>query len=170
MAHISEETEFLQRAAEIEQLALKARELIDPEARTLVQALLKEVMSLHGDCLERLLQVVETEQPSLLDRLEKEPIVNALMGLYGLHREPLKERVKDSIEKVRPYVKSHGGEVELLDVVGSMVKVRISSKGHACGLGSLQEAVEKSIYQSAPEVSEIVVEQPVPAPQLVQLR
>ena len=62
MAHISEETEFLQRAAEIEQLALKARELIDPEARTLVQALLKEVMSLHGDCLERLLQVVETAQ------------------------------------------------------------------------------------------------------------
>ena len=58
-------------------------------------------MSLHGDCLERLLQVVETEQPSRRDRLEKEPIVSALMGLYGLHREPLKERVKGSIEEAR---------------------------------------------------------------------
>ena len=59
--------------------------------------------------------------------------------------------------------------MELLDVVGSMVKVR-EVPGAMLRPGSLQEAVEKSIYQSAPEVTEIVVEQPVPAPQLVQLR
>ena len=41
--------------------------------------------------------------------------------LYGLHPHPIETRVRQALDKVRPYLDSHGGNVELLSVNDGVV-------------------------------------------------
>jgi Fe-S cluster biogenesis protein NfuA len=62
--------------------------------------------------------------------------------------------------------------VELLEIAESTVRVRLTTRSSGCGVATLKQAVERSIYENAPEVAEVIAEQNsiLPAPQLVQLR
>jgi Thioredoxin-like proteins and domains len=168
----SEENHFRERAVQIERLVERAQAIPDRETRAFVLDLLQAVMGLHADCLERLLVVVEEQHPALLDSFGKDPAINVLLALYGLHPEPLEARVRGALDKVRPYLQSHSGDVELLEVAESTVKVRLVTRGSGCGVATLKQAVERSIYENAPEVAEVIAEQAsvLPASQLVQLR
>lgn len=168
----SGEREFRERAQQIERLTQRAQAIEDVEARTLVLELLQAVMSLHADCLERLLEIIEEQEPMLLDKLGKEPSIGVLLALYGLHPEPLEMRVNAALDRVKGYLQSHNSEVELLAIDDSIVKVRLTTRGSGCGVIALKEAVEHSIYENAPEVAEVIAEHASIAsvPQLVQLR
>ena len=167
-----EEKEFRQRAEHIEHLIQRAQAISDAELRALVVELLRAVMSFHADCLERLLLIIEQEQPTFLEKLAADPAVNVLFALYGLHSEPVEARVRSSLENVKPYLRSQGGEVELLEVSDSRVRVRLTTHGSTCSVAALKKMIESSICEGAPEIVEVIAEQAtvVPVSQLVQLR
>ena len=43
-------------------------------------------------------------------------MVGGLLMLHGLHPLDLETRVRQALDQVRPYLRSHGGNVELLGV------------------------------------------------------
>jgi Fe-S cluster biogenesis protein NfuA len=89
---------------------------------------------------------------------------------------PLADRVTQALDEVRPYLATHGGDVELLGV-GEDGVAHLRLKGSCSGCPSsaitLKSAVEEAIHKAAPDVEDIVAEDdPAPAapgPALLQI-
>ena len=76
-------------------------------------------------------------------------------------------RVEQALESVRPYLGSHGGDVELLEVSDEgVVRLRLLGSCDGCPSSSvtLKLAVEGAIEAAAPEVTTIEVEEATPDP------
>ena len=88
-----------------------------PLARQRAEELVRVVVDLYGAGLERLLEIAGPDLPeSTVDALAADELVSGLLVVHGLHPYALSERVERALESVRPYLRSHGGDVELLGV------------------------------------------------------
>jgi Fe-S cluster biogenesis protein NfuA/nitrite reductase/ring-hydroxylating ferredoxin subunit len=84
-----------------------------------------------------------------------------LLVVHGLHPYGVEERVERALAAVRPYLGSHGGDVELLGVSEEgVVRLRLLGSCDGCPSSSvtLDLAVEGAIHEAAPEVSAIEIE------------
>lgn len=70
----------------------------------------------------------------------------------------MREQVEKALEKIRPMLQRDGGNVELVDVQGSVVKVRLTGACHGCPMSqmTLKAGVERIVKQEVPEVTEVV--------------
>jgi Fe-S cluster biogenesis protein NfuA/nitrite reductase/ring-hydroxylating ferredoxin subunit len=137
----------------------------------LVQALL----DLYGEGLARVVAHVAArdEDGGLAEALAADELVSHLLLLHGLHPLPLDARVRAALAEVRPYLESHGGDVELLGIEGGVVRLamRGSCDGCASSTMTLKLAIEDAIHKAAPDVEEVVAEGAVEAapPPLLQI-
>jgi len=170
-ARLLEERELQKRLAHVDALVGELQQLPDPASRTLVEELLSTVLDLHGEALSRMLDSLgprgEPATDRLLELMAGDDLIRGVLLLHGLHPQDLRTRVEGALESVRPYMKTHGGGVELIDVRGDTVHIRL--EGHCQGCPSsavtLKLAVEKAIYEAAPDVAAIEVVEPAdPSP------
>src|SRR5262249_46178924 len=121
--------EFQQRIQKIESLVREIETLHDPAARTLATNLVQALLDLHGTGLEHILDVMYqtgAAGQAIIDDMAKDELISALLLLHGLHPYSLEERLQGALEKVRPYMKSHGGNVEILGVnADGVVRLRL---------------------------------------------
>ncbi|MEJ7696300.1 MAG: NifU family protein [Candidatus Limnocylindrales bacterium] len=78
-----------------------------------------------------------------------------------------------AIDKVRPYLGSHGGGVELVGIDGDVVRLRMEGSCSSCPSSAvtLNFALERAILEAAPEISRIEAEEaPPPTAPLIQLQ
>jgi len=149
------------RIARVERLLDEA----DDDAIELVQALL----DLYGEGLRRILE--RADPGALAD----DELVSHLLLLHDLHPLPVETRVREALEGVRPYLESHGGDVELVGVdEEGVVHLRMSGSCNGCPSSTmtLKLAIEDAIQRTAPEIERIEAEgvsEPAPGPQLLQL-
>lgn len=70
----------------------------------------------------------------------------------------MKERVQQVIEKIRPLLQRDGGDIQLVDVVDNVVKVKLQGACGSCPMSqmTLKMGVEKQIKQEIPEIKEVV--------------
>ncbi|MEJ7691148.1 MAG: NifU family protein [Nocardioidaceae bacterium] len=83
--------------------------------------------------------------------------------MHDLHPYDVTLRVEQALEGVRPYLGSHGGDVELLEVTDTgVVRLRLLGSCDGCPSSSvtLKLAVEGAIEAAAPEITTIEVETP----------
>ena len=157
---------------QVEGLIRKIESLPDPEARSAAVELMQALMDFHGAGLDRLMEIVAEAGEAgyaVFDRFAEDEMVASLLLLYGLHPVPLETRVLGALDKVRPYLDSHGGNVELLGVEGGTVRLRLQGSCKTCPSSAmtLKLAIEEAIYAAAPDVAAIeaegVWEPPAPA-------
>ncbi|OBF62592.1 hypothetical protein A5753_15285 [Mycobacterium sp. 852002-51971_SCH5477799-a] len=126
------------------------------------QQLVREVVGLYGAGLERIVRLAGDPGPEggLVERLATDDLVASLLLVHGLHPHDVYRRVSDALDRVRPYLGSHGGDVDLLEVVGGDV-VRLAFKGSCKSCPSsavtLELAVQDAVRAAAPEISSIEV-------------
>jgi len=68
-------------------------------------------------------------------------------------------RVKQALEKIRPYLKSDGGDIRLVEITeDNIVKVKLTGACHGCpySMMTLKAGVEKAVIKEVPEVKEVV--------------
>ena len=77
----------------------------------------------------------------------------------------LRERVEAALEKVRPALQRDGGDVELLDIVDGVVKVRLQGACAGCPMSQMTLAwgVEQALKKEVPEVVRVETDQPLPS-------
>ncbi len=165
-----EEKQFQQRMQQIEGLVRNIENLPDAVARTNALELVQALMEFHGAGLERLMEIVaDAGEPGyrIFDDFARDHLVGSVLLLYGLHPLSLEARVSGALDKVRPYLDSHGGNVELLSVSDDgAVRLRLEGSCKSCPSSSmtLKLAIEEAIYEAAPDVTSIeaegVAEQP----------
>ncbi len=70
-----------------------------------------------------------------------------------------REKVVKTLNRVRPYLQSDGGDIELIEITGDLtVKVRLSGACHGCpySMQTLKAGVEQAIMQEVPEVKRVI--------------
>lgn len=140
-----------------------------PVARDRAEELVRQVTELYGAGLERILHVLDSQGalgPGTVSALTSDPLVSGLLLIHGLHPVDLPGRVAGALDSVRPYLGSHGGDVELLDISEEgVVRLRLLGSCQGCPSSSvtLKLAVEDAIESAAPEVTGIEVEEAAPA-------
>lgn len=177
---MSEEKAFQRLSQRIERLIARIDAAPDPGVRADALELTRSLMELHGAALDRLMEIVARAGVSgyaLMDDFASDDLVASLLLLYGLHPHDLETRVSKALDRTRPFMHSHGGDVELLGVAGGVVRLRLAGSCRSCPSSTmtLKLAVEQAIYEEAPDVTEIITEsqivreEPAPAKALVQL-
>lgn len=154
--------EFTRRSDRIEELVTRIESTGDPALRAVAQELLQAVIELHGVALERIIDCV-TELPGAelaLETMADDSLVSGVLSLHGIHPVPLELRVAAALEKTRPYLKSHGGNVELTSIEDDTVHVRLQGSCGSCGssVETLKSTVETAIYEVAPEIVSVIAE------------
>ena len=126
--------EILERVAELatsllecgnEQLASNAEELLD------------WLDVYHREGLGRLVEMVRQWRGELfLEQAALDPVVGELLATYSLGTgtdSTAAERVIQlALDEVRPYIHSHGGEVEVLSVIDGVVELRMHGTCNGC--------------------------------------
>lgn len=160
---MTEQQSSAPRFEEIELLVQQLEATADQQTRDTATELVQLVMELHRTGLEQLLRIVTLQiaphQEALL-RLADDELVAGLLLLHGLHPIELSTRVNLALEKVRPYLKSHGGDVELIEIEDGVVRLRLQGSCHGCPSSAmtLKTAIEESIYRFAPDIGGLNVE------------
>jgi len=68
------------------------------------------------------------------------------------------ENVEKVLDELRPFLKSDGGDVEVVELDGPIVKVRLQGACGSCPSSTmtLKMGIERKMRESIPEVSEVV--------------
>jgi len=178
---MSEENAFQRLSQRIEGLIARIETAPDSNERADALNLARSLMELHGAGLDRLMEIVARAGASgyaLMDDFAGDDMVASLLLLYGLHPYDLETRVMKALDGARPFLQSHGGDVELLGVTDGTVRLRLAGNCRNCSSSAmtLKLAIERAIYEAAPDVTEIITgdqivrEDPGTANGLVQLR
>lgn len=66
----------------------------------------------------------------------------------------MKEKVQKVIDQIRPMLNADGGDIEFVDIVDNVVKVRLKGACHGCPAAAytLQMGVERAIKKEIPEI------------------
>lgn len=155
--------DFALQMQQVEGLIRKIESLPDVEARASAMELMQALMSFHGAGLDRLMEIISEAGEAgyrLFDRFAQDELVGSLLLLYGLHPIPLETRVSQALEKVRPYLDSHGGNVELISITDDVVRLRLEGSCKSCPSSSmtLKLAIEEAVLAAAPDVAAIEAE------------
>jgi Fe-S cluster biogenesis protein NfuA len=170
--------EFRLQTERVEKLAARLESAGDPEIRAAALDLVQSVVELHGAALQRLVDsLLQTPagKQALSEALEND-LVSSMLLLHNLHPDDIETRVLRGLEKARPYLKSHGGNVDLAGVRDGIVHLLLHGTCGSCPSSSitLKNAIEDALFEVAPDIVEIVSENAITTaqsgPQLVTIK
>ena len=160
--------DFNQQAKRIQELIGRIESLPEASARRLLHECLQSLLGLYGDGLARVLQLVGNEGrggEKVREALLQDKLVRGLLLVHGLHPDSLETRLHGALDKVRPYLKSHGGNVELIDLEDDTALLRLEGTCKSCPSSSvtLELAVRNALEESCPDLAGFEVEGVAPA-------
>jgi len=156
----------------VQELSDRLEALPDPVARESAQEMVAAVMDLYDEGLRRILEAVEAAgdaAAALRQELLSDGVVASLLLIHGLYPVDLETRVTEALDGVRPYMHSHGGDVELIALEDGVARLRLEGSCRGCPASSatLEQAIRTALEEAAPDLSGMVVEgaeAPVRAP------
>ncbi len=157
-----------QLIARVQELTAQLEEVQDFQARAVADELVSSVIQLYGEGLERIFAALD-DAPEVRDRLVDDGVVASLMLIHGLYPIDLETRVLEALESVRPYMESHGGDVELVEIVDGVARMRLVGHCEGCPASeaTLELAIKKALEEAAPDLDGLevagVAERPRPA-------
>ena len=69
----------------------------------------------------------------------------------------MKEKVEAALNEIRPMLQRDGGDVELVDIEGGVVKVRLQGACAGCPMSqmTLRNGIERVLKERIPEVTAV---------------
>src|SRR4029077_11702936 len=121
------------------------------------------VLAFYGQGLSRILQVVNKAGPEggkVYRELIHDDVIKGLLLIHDLPPLDLEARLRDALDKVRPYLKSHGGDVEVISFEDGIAKFRLQGTFKSCASSSvtLELAIRHAIEQACPDLVHFEVE------------
>jgi Fe-S cluster biogenesis protein NfuA/nitrite reductase/ring-hydroxylating ferredoxin subunit len=155
--------EMNQHGLRIQEIIEQIDSLPNPAARALMQECLESVLSFYGQGLERILQIIKRSgigAQRAYDDLLDDNLVRGLLLIHGLHPSGLETRLREALDKIRPYLKSHGGDVDLLGIENGFARLRLRGSCQTCPSSSvtLELAVRHAIEEACPDLQDFHVE------------
>ena len=141
----------------VQELTGQLEDLDHPACRSLAEELTAAVVQMYGAGLER---IVELADADTRDGMAGDELVAGLLMIHDLYPVPIEERVMAALDTVRPYMESHGGNVELLGIEDGVAKLRLEGSCKSCRASSstLELAVRQALEAAAPDLEGMDVE------------
>jgi Fe-S cluster biogenesis protein NfuA len=120
------------------------------------------VIAMYGDGLERILAAISEAGEfgtAILDRLTEDGAVSSLLLIHDLYPVALHERVLEALDTVRPYMESHGGNVELVSLTDGVARLALRGSCNGCSASraTLEQAIEQALAEHAPDLAGLEV-------------
>jgi len=70
----------------------------------------------------------------------------------------VREKVEETLGKIRPYLKAEGGDVQLVDVKDGIVSVKLTGACAGCPMSTLtlKNGIERLLKEEIADVKEVV--------------
>jgi Fe-S cluster biogenesis protein NfuA len=151
------------RAERIETLVQEVSTFSDPHVRETVEELLQALLDMYGEGLARILELTRHAKVpgfELIKAFADDELIGSLLLLHDLHPVDIKTRVVRALNEVRPYLKAHGGNVELLKIEEGVAYLRLEGNCNGCAASSitLKQFIEEAIYKAVPDLDRLEVE------------
>jgi len=146
-----------ERLQKIDGLVAQIRGAADPETKKAALELVQTVMEFHAAGIDRMMEITSEAGEAgwnIIDAFAADDVIANLLLLHGLHPVDLETRVRGALEQVRPYLTSHGGNVDLVEIENGVVTLRLFGSCDGCPSSSvtMKTAIEKAIHEAAPDV------------------
>ena len=147
----------------VQSLSAEVDELRDARARELAQELVSAVIAMYGDGLARIMETIAQARDAgatILDQLAQDGAVASLLLIHDLYPVGLEERVIEALDTVRPYMESHGGNVELLGIEDGVARLEMqgSCNGCAASRATLELAIKQALDEHCPDLAGLDVQ------------
>lgn len=149
---------FESRAARIDAANRKVAKL-DGDARVVAEELGAALDGHHAAVLRAIVARLRADDRGreLLYELVDDPEVHASLVKAGIVRPSVAMRALQVLEGLRPYITSHGGDVELVRIEHGIAYVRLLGACQGCGsqTATLRDMVAEGLLQHVPELQEV---------------
>jgi Fe-S cluster biogenesis protein NfuA len=155
--------DFRGRIGRIETLIEEIERFADPAAQARAREIVQVLLEFHGAALSSLIgHVAEAGATgrAIMETIARDELASHLLLLHDLHPHDLEARVGRALDRVRPQLASHGGDVQLLGIDQGVVRLRMTGSCHGCpsSAATLRQTIETAIYDAAPDVAEVRVD------------
>ena len=134
---------------------------LEGESRRRALELQRAIEAFHKPALVHVVRTLRDDPrgKELLFELVDDPHVHAVLALHGIVRADPITRGEQALATVRPYLQSHGGDVELVRIEGDTAFVRLHGSCSGCSMSAvtLREGVEEALVRLVDEVARIEV-------------
>ena len=112
-----------------------------------------------GECRDEIAEILEAElkrEGETIEQPVKKPAEEKPAGLSNLQRM---KKVMEVINMIRPQLQADGGDIELVDINGKVVSVRLQGSCHGCAASqvTLHQVIEQILRQQVEP--DIVIEE-----------
>ncbi len=147
----------------VEELTAQVDQIPDPASRRTAEDLMAAVIDMYGLGLTRIVEILDEageQGAELQQRLAEDGVIASLLLIHDLYPVPISERVAEALESVRPYMESHGGNVELISLDDGVARLRLEGSCDGCPASSstLELAIKTALDEAAPDLVGIEVE------------
>lgn len=153
-------TTFEELAAAVDR-ATEQVEALTGDARERARDLKTAIEAFHRPALVHIVRTLRDDPrgKELLFELVDDPNVHAVLALHGIVRADPITRAERALATVRPYLQSHGGDVELVRIDGDTAFVRLHGSCSGCSMSAvtLREGVEEALVRMVDEITRIEV-------------
>lgn len=163
------------RAARIETLLQEVAMFPDAQARATTEELIQALLDMYGEGLARILELTEqatAPDTSLIETFADDDLVASLFLLHDLHPVSTETRIAQALVEVRPYLKSHGGDVEFVRIENGIAYLHLEGSCQGCGVSvsTFKTTIEEAVYRVAPDLDGLEIEGMSDVPQSVPLK
>jgi Fe-S cluster biogenesis protein NfuA/nitrite reductase/ring-hydroxylating ferredoxin subunit len=149
--------------ARVQELQSRLDAAGDSATREVAEELVAAVVQMYGAGLETIFSALAADGEAgerIAAGLAEDPEVASLLLIHDLHPVPLETRITEALEKVRPYMESHGGNVELLSLEDGVARIRLEGSCSDCKASSatLELAIKQALEEAAPDLWGLEVE------------
>ncbi len=138
----------------------------DPDIAEAVTELLDWIDVFNGTGLGRLIDLVrEWRGEIFLESAAADPLVGPLLAAYGLGEgidiDEARVAVQAALTEVRPYLHSHGGDMEVVDIVDGVVRLKLHGSCDGCTAAdvTIAERVETSLQENWTDFRRVEIEE-----------
>lgn len=132
------------------------------EQQQVVTGLKQSIETLHKEALSRLIRSLKQDAMSALRHAVEDEVVYGLLRYHELIKPPqppLGIRLQQALAEIRPGLKSHGGDVELVAIQPpDTVEVKLIGTCSNCPASTLtmKQGVEETVKRHCPEISKVI--------------
>jgi Fe-S cluster biogenesis protein NfuA len=149
--------------ARVQELTDALEALPEGREKAIAEDLIGAIVELYGDGLVRIVEALQDAGApghEIHERLVADGVVASLLLIHDLYPVDLETRVREALDSVRPYMESHGGDVELLGLEGGIARLRLAGSCDGCpaSAATLELAIKDALEQAAPDLAGLEVE------------
>ena len=162
--HKEDQIDLNEQSRYIQQLIEEIEEWPDKGAQELMNECLQEVLKFYGLSIGGMMSIIGKSangaSTQVYNDLITDNVVSNLLLIHDLHPLDLKTRLYQALEKVKPYMDSHGGSVEIVSLENNVAHLKLSGSCKGCPSSSstLELGIRQAVEELCPDLVGLEVE------------